>query len=65
MDSLARHPDWCHTASESDRFQFTLYELSLGTKKNKHRILFRIHNDLVIVLRIRHSAQQELTEGDL
>jgi len=65
MDSLARHPERWHMASEKDRFQFKLYELTYGTKRNKHRVLYRIHNDLVLVLHIRHSAQRDLTENDL
>jgi plasmid stabilization system protein ParE len=65
MNSLAGHPEWCSTASENHRFQFKLYELDYGTKRNKHRILFRIHCDIVLVMHIRHSAQRELTAGDL
>lgn len=65
MDSLARHPERCHTASENDRFQFKLHELTYGKRKNKHRILYRMQNELVLVLHIRHSAQRELTEDEL
>jgi plasmid stabilization system protein ParE len=64
MYSLARQPERCPRARESHRFQFELYELHYGSKKNQHRILFRIHDDIVVVLHIRHSAQRDLKEDD-
>jgi plasmid stabilization system protein ParE len=63
--SLQRNPERCHKAHEDDRFPFDLYELLYGKRRNKHRILFRIHRDAVIVLHIRHSARRDLTENDL
>jgi hypothetical protein len=32
---------------------------------NKHRILFTVIGDVVNILHLRHSAQQELAENDL
>jgi hypothetical protein len=50
---------------ESERFAFDVRELLYGTKKNKHRILFTVRDDVVYILHIRHSAQRELTSDDL
>jgi hypothetical protein len=44
---------------------FDLYELLYGTKRNKHRVIFTIREDVVFIVRLRHSAQGELTEDDL
>jgi plasmid stabilization system protein ParE len=52
-------------ALEDDRFPFNLYEMLYGTKKSKHRILFTLRKNVVFVVRIRHSAQRELTDDDL
>jgi plasmid stabilization system protein ParE len=63
--SLSTNPFRCPKARESRRFPFDLYELLYGTKRNKHRVLFTIRKEIVFVVRIRHSAQRELTEDDL
>jgi plasmid stabilization system protein ParE len=65
IKTLSKNPQRCPKALENDRFPFDLYELLYGTRKNKHRVLFTIRNDVVFVVRIRHSAQRELTEDDL
>ena len=65
MATLRRNPQRCHMANENDRFQFDVHEMIYGPKKNKHRILFRIDSDLVLVLHIRHSAQRDLSDDDL
>jgi plasmid stabilization system protein ParE len=64
--SLAREPLRCGLARENDRFAFELRELLHGqSRRNRHRILFTVDGDTVYVLHIRHSAQDELHEGDL
>ena len=65
IESLSTDPFRRPKAIENDRFPFDLYELLYGAKKNKHRILFTVREDVVFVVHIRPSAQRELTEGDL
>jgi plasmid stabilization system protein ParE len=62
LSSLATHPERCHRARENDQFSFDLYELVYGKRRNKYRILFRIHRNIALVLHIRHSAQDDVTE---
>jgi plasmid stabilization system protein ParE len=63
--SLSQNPLRCGVAHENDKFSFEVRELLFGGRRHKHRVLFTIHNDLVLVLHIRHSAQRDLTEDDL
>jgi plasmid stabilization system protein ParE len=63
--SLSQHPLRCGLAHESDRFPFDVREILFGAKRHKHRVLITIHDDLVLVLHIRHSAQRDLTVDDL
>jgi plasmid stabilization system protein ParE len=63
--SLARNPMRGHLARESDRFPFELYELLVGKRMNKHRILYTVEGVVVQILRIRHSAQRDLGDEDL
>src|SRR5947207_12338108 len=65
MHSLAVMPERCHQAQENRRLSFDLYELLYGRRNNKHRILFRIQNNEVLVLHIRHSARRDLKLEDL
>jgi hypothetical protein len=65
MRSLQRNPERCPKAHENVSFSFELYELLYGRRHAKHRILFRIYRDVVLVLNIRHAAQRDLTEDDL
>ncbi len=64
--SLANNPLRCGRARENDRFPFDLRELLYSrSKKNRHRILFTVEDNTVYVLHIRHTAQDEMREGDL
>lgn len=62
--TLAKTPRRCAKAAEHRRFDFELYELRYGTRRNKHRILFRVENNEVIVVHLRHSARRNLRKGD-
>jgi plasmid stabilization system protein ParE len=64
MHSLAHMPERCHKARENEYFPFRLYELLFG-RRMRHRIIFQIHVNEVIVLHIQYSAQRDLTEVDL
>lgn len=65
ISTLIRNPKRCAKAAEYRRFDFGLYELHYGTRRNKHRILFRVEDDQVIVVHLRHSARRNLQKGDL
>ena len=62
---LTRDPMLGHKAWENDRFPLELYELLHGKRMHKHRILYTVEDDLVVVLRIWHSSQRDVTEEDL
>ncbi len=63
--SLSQNPQRCGVARENDKFPFEVRELLYGAKRRKHRVLFTIHDDLILVLHIRHYAQRDLTADDL
>jgi plasmid stabilization system protein ParE len=65
VESLRRDPMRCAQAHEADQFPFAVYELLYGRRRNKHRILFTIHDDTVVILHLRHSAQRDLIKNDL
>jgi plasmid stabilization system protein ParE len=60
METLTRHPTRCPRAAESDKFPEELRQLLYGKGKTKHRILFAIRNDDVVVLYIHHTSRKEL-----
>jgi plasmid stabilization system protein ParE len=61
LRSLATNPERCHRALEDHKFSFDLYELICGNRRNKYRILFRIHRNMVL---IRHAAKDNVTEDE-
>jgi plasmid stabilization system protein ParE len=64
--SLAEAPERCAIARERGRFPFEIRQLvySLGRRPTR-RAVFTIRQDKVIVLTIRHLAQDDLGSGDL
>jgi plasmid stabilization system protein ParE len=60
MQSLIRHPTRSPRAAESDRFPCGLRELVYGKQNNKHRIIFTIRDDDVVVLYVHHAARKDL-----
>ncbi|MCI0331627.1 MAG: type II toxin-antitoxin system RelE/ParE family toxin [Planctomycetes bacterium] len=64
IESITQNPLLSHKAQESESLPFELYEVLYGKRRNKHRILFTVENDTVLVLHIRHSAQRDLTADD-
>ena len=60
IDTLTRFPTRCPCAAESVNFPEELRELLYGTRKNKHRILFTIRDNDVVLLYIHHSVRGEL-----
>jgi plasmid stabilization system protein ParE len=57
--SLENDPDRSDLADENDRFPYEVRQLSFGIgRKPTHRLLFAIRPGEVVVLRVRHLAQQ-------
>jgi hypothetical protein len=57
---LARHPLRHPRAAESDKFPEEVRELLYGKHKNKHRILYTIRDEEIVVLFVHHSSRDEL-----
>lgn len=60
IESLVDRPSQWPLAREDDRASYELRERHFGVGSNpSHRILFTIRPELVLVLSIRHVAQQD------
>jgi plasmid stabilization system protein ParE len=56
----------CPAAPERDLVPTGLFQLTFGVgRRRTHRIVFTIVRSDVIILRVRHAAQEALTEDDL
>jgi hypothetical protein len=60
METLTYQPSRCPLAAENPKFPFEIRELLYGKRKNKHRIIFTMRNDDVVVLYDHHGACKEL-----
>jgi plasmid stabilization system protein ParE len=66
IESLGEDPERCSLAHETDRFPFELRELLFGAGRRKtHRILFRIDEDRVEILAVRHTSRRDLSPGEI
>ncbi len=64
--SLAKDPERHAPAYESETFRYELRQLNYGLgRRPTHRAVFTIREDTVVILRIRHLAQDELSPGDV
>ena len=59
IDTLADHPQRCPEAPEAEWHE-GLRQLLYGKRRQVHRILFEIRGQTVVVLRVRHGAQDFL-----
>jgi len=64
IDTLADHPERCAEAPEA-AWHEGLRQLLHGKRRQVHRILFEIRAQSVVVLRVRHTAQDFLGPEDL
>ena len=62
ITSLSRFPERCMVASESDALEVAAHQLLYGKKPNVYRILFMIEENRVLILHVRHTRQQQLSE---
>jgi plasmid stabilization system protein ParE len=59
--SLKQSPDRCALAPENDRIPYEVRQLNFGVgHKLTHRLVFTIRLQDVVILRVRHLAQQDL-----
>jgi len=59
IDTLENDPERCPEAPEAE-WHPGLRQLLHGKRRNLHRILFEIRGQTVVILRLRHSAQDIL-----
>jgi plasmid stabilization system protein ParE len=64
IGTLADNPERCPEAPEAEWHE-GLRQLLHGKRRRVHRILFEVRGETVIVLRVRHNAQDFLAPGDL
>ena len=66
LQSLSELPKRCPLAPENGQFPFELRELHYGiTSRATHHAVFTIMDDLVLVLAVRHGAQDRLEPEDI
>jgi plasmid stabilization system protein ParE len=64
IQTLQTNPERCPIADEAYDLGFELRFLLHGRKRSIYRILFRIDELVVTVLRVRHAAQDTLSSDD-
>ena len=66
IDSLRSDPQRCPLSVENDDFSYELREHYYGLgNRPTHRIIFTERPEMVLVLAVRHLAQQQLSADDL
>src|SRR5207249_2633900 len=66
IDSLESNPERCPAAPENDWYAGgEIRQLLYGRRGGIYRILFEVRGDTVVILRVRHRAQDVLEPGDL
>jgi plasmid stabilization system protein ParE len=64
--SLSKSPDRCPRAAEHAKIGSDLRELHFGLgARPTHRVIFIVRADFVLILAVRHMAQDELSATDL
>lgn len=64
--SLSEFPERCALARENGRFSYEIRELHYGVGSHAtHRAVFTVRPDIVLVLTIRHVAQNDLGDNEL
>jgi plasmid stabilization system protein ParE len=64
LNSLADNPERCPLAVEARKIAIHVRQLLYGRNKS-YRALFLVRNQTVVVLHIRHTAQNEINIRDL
>jgi plasmid stabilization system protein ParE len=63
IGSLEENPERCPEAPEAE-YHEGLRQLLHGKRRHVYRILFEVRGDTVVVLRVRHAAQDLLASED-
>ena len=64
--SLELHPERCPLARENGRFAHELRQLAFGRgRRLTHRALYTIRDDSVVILTVRHAAQDDVSPGEI
>lgn len=64
-DTLEQHPQRCPIVAEFAKSKLEIRKILLGKRNNKYRVVFRLEQDNVLVLRIWHAARDRLKFEDL
>ena len=65
LDSLEANPDRCPLAEEVGELGVELRELLYRRRRTVYRVVFTITGTTVNVIRVRHAAQDRLTDADI
>lgn len=66
IQTLTVQPERCPVANEYDLLDGALRQLHFGvSRKTTHRIVFTVSEETVVILRVRHIAQDSLSIDDL
>lgn len=66
IENLRDVSDRCPLASEAESLETPIRQLSFGLGRlPSHRVIFVIADQQVVVLRVRHVSQSDLTRNDL
>ena len=66
MESLAENPRRCPIARENPKFPYEVRELLFGlSSRPTHRVLYTIRPESVVIVAVRHVAQQDVTPDDI
>jgi plasmid stabilization system protein ParE len=65
MLALENNPERCLLAPEGELFPMEIRQLNFGlANKPTHRALYTVRPDAVVILRVRHLAQQPMSSDD-
>ena len=65
LDTLEQHPEGCSLAAESKDLDEEIRELLVGRRRYKYRLLFRITDKTVQILRVWHSSRDAITREQI
>lgn len=65
LDTLEHRPERCSLAAESEAVGEEIRELLLGRGRYKYRILFKVSDGIVTILRVWHGSRNSITRDDL
>ena len=64
-DSLIENSDRCPPVEEAGELGQNVRQLLFRFGKSYHRLVFTVEGETVVIHRVRHAAQDRLTDGDL